>query len=342
MDTRNLPRLSDVTKAQVQDALVLDYCKWLSCLSQTNVPTRASEVFLERYPHALGASLIRKAATTPGTSTDPAWAGPLAAIRPFVDAFVALARSASLLGRIPGLRTIPFNVKVPIQTGDAGYVWVKQGDPKPVSKLAFSNGVTLGPTKASAIIVVTRELITLTVPNAEQALRDTLIAGLTSFTDKSFLDPASAAIVDTRPASVTNGTTPVAGTGNLAADVQALLAAFFAGNPNAIDPVLICNAANGAAIRSMNGGGGVGLPIVVSGAALGNVIALDAASVFVADAGVEIDTSREASIEMVDAPATPTAATVMTSLFQTNMVGFRVERFLNWTTTAGAVKYLAG
>ena len=78
MDTRNLPRLSDVTKAQVQDALSLDYAKWLSCLSETAVASSARAVYLERYPHTLGASLLRKAATLPGTTTDPAWAGPLA------------------------------------------------------------------------------------------------------------------------------------------------------------------------------------------------------------------------------------------------------------------------
>ena len=140
-----------------------------------------------RYPDGLGASIVKKAIVPPGTTTDPAWAGALTSPKPFVDAFVAIARSASLLGRIPCLRSIPFGVKVPIQTGDAGYVWVAQGAPKPVSKLAFSDGVTLQPTKCVGIVVVSRELIKLTVPGAEASLRDTLIAGLTSFTDKSFL-----------------------------------------------------------------------------------------------------------------------------------------------------------
>ena len=163
-----MPRLSDITKAQVQDDLSRDFARWLSCLADTNLPSSASDVFLQRYPHSLGASLVRKAATTPGTTTDSAWAGPLLAIQPLVTAFVALARAASLLGRIPGLRMIPSETKVPIQTGDAGYAWVKQGDPKPVSKLAFSNGVMLGPTKATAIVVVTRDLVSLTVPGASK------------------------------------------------------------------------------------------------------------------------------------------------------------------------------
>ena len=63
---------------------------------------------------------------------------------------------------------------------------------------------------------------------------------------------------------------------------------------------------------------------------------------FVADDGVAIYISQQASIELVYNPAAPTASTIMTSLFQTNLIGFRVERFVNWTTTPGAVKYLAG
>jgi len=46
---------------------------------------------------------------------------------------------------------------------------------------------------------------------------------------------------------------------------------------------------------------------------------------------------------MNDAPDNPTlATTVFTSLWQDNLTGFKVERFVNWQSTTGAVKYLAG
>ena len=173
-------------------------------------------------------------------------------------------------------------------------------------------------------------------------MRDTLIAGLTSFTDKSFLDPASTAIVEHAPGQRDERDGRDSVDGQLPGRRANAARSIVTGAPNAIDPVLITNAGHAAAIRSMNAGGGVGLPIVVSDAALGNTIAMDPAFVFVADNGVEIDISREATIELVDSPAAPTAASVMTSLFQLNLVGFRVERFLNWTATPGAVKYLAG
>jgi hypothetical protein len=342
--------IETTTIRQVRDHhLANDYARFLSCYTKTQSPGSAAELFVGQYPKSSGAILVRqalerlstKAATAAGSTSDAAWAGAL--VQPLLDAFVAIARSASLLGRIPNLKKVPFNVKVPIQTGDAGYAWVAEGVTKAISKLAFSDGVTLGPAKALGIVVVSDELTKLSAPGTEVALRDTLVAGLTSFTDKSFLDPASTAVAGQRPGSVTSGTTPIASTGNYAADVATLLDAFFTARPGAADAVLICNAGHAAKIRSMNAGGGVGLPVIVSAAALGNTIALDPAATFVADTGVAIETSREAAIEMSDTPIyPPTAAAVITSLWQNNLVGFRVERFLNFKALTGACLYLAG
>ena len=52
------------------------------------------------------------------------WAGPFAPIKPLSDAFLAYARPLSLLGKIPGLRTMPFNVSVAAQTAVGVYSWV--------------------------------------------------------------------------------------------------------------------------------------------------------------------------------------------------------------------------
>ena len=44
-----------------------------------------------------------------------------------------------------------------------------------------------------------------------------------------------------------------------------------------------------------------------------------------------IDASQEASLQMDSAPASPAdATTVYVSLWQTNTVGLRAERFVNW------------
>ena len=93
----------------------------------------------------------------------------------------------------------------------------------------------------------------------------------------------------------------------------------------------------------MNAGGGIGLPVIVSEAALGNTIAMDPAGIFVADDGVAIAASEQAMIQMNDAPDNPTlATTVFTSLWQDNLTGFKSNGSSIGRSTTGAVRYLAG
>lgn len=82
--------------------------------------------------------------------------------------------------------------------------------------------------------------------------------------------------------------------------------------------------------------------MVTTPAAAGNCIVLDAPGIYLADGGLDLDTSEEALLEMVDAPTNPpVAATVYLSLFQTNMIAIRAERFVCWTVVASnAVQFL--
>jgi hypothetical protein len=77
-----------------------------------------------------------------------------------------------------------------------------------------------------------------------------------------------------------------------------------------------------------------------------NVIALAPEYILYADdGGVAIDVSREATLQMNDAPVNPAdpATTVWTNMFQDNLVALRAERFINWKrATANAVYYLTG
>jgi hypothetical protein len=93
----------------------------------------------------------------------------------------------------------------------------------------------------------------------------------------------------------------------------------------------------------INGGQYRGLNFVTSTQAAALVIAVQPALVLYADdGGVTIDASREASLQMDSAPASPAdATTVYVSLWQTNSVGLRAERFVNWKrASTNAVKYL--
>ncbi len=68
---------------------------------------------------------------------------------------------------------------------------------------------------------------------------------------------------------------------------------------------------------------------------------LDAAAVLYSDGGIDLGISTEGAIEMNDAPAgVPTATTVVTSFWQFDLVGFRVERMLWWIAAPNAVQLL--
>ena len=84
-----------------------------------------------------------------------------------------------------------------------------------------------------------------------------------------------------------------------------------------------------------------GYPLVVSPSAGANLILLDPPVLAVADDGLEFDITDQAMVEMNDAAAPATAATLYTSLWQDNLVGIRVERFVNWKAAAGSVQFTA-
>jgi HK97 family phage major capsid protein/HK97 family phage prohead protease len=300
-------------------------------------------------------ALTLKAAVAAGNTTDAAWAGPLVNQNISND-FIELLRPATILGKIPGLRVVPFNTKVPAQSAGGTYGWVGEAKPKPVTKLAFTSA-SLAISKAAGIIVLTEELVRLSNPSAETLVRDDMIKGIAQFLDAQFIDPAVAAVAGVNPASVTNGAPTAAATTSPLADILGLIQ-HFATNNIAVDGVtFIMSAANALSLSfrtnldgspmfpgiGINGGSYRGLTFITSQAAGANVIALQPALVLYADdGGVTIDMSREASLQMDSAPMSPAdATTVYISLWQNNMVGLRAERFVNWQkANANAVKYL--
>ena len=300
-------------------------------------------------------ALYLKAAMAPGTTTDATWAQPL--VSPGIAAdFIDLLRAATILGRITGLREVPFNTKVPTQTAGGTYGWVGEAKPKPVTKLAFS-ATTLGYSKAAGIIVLTEELVRLSNPAAEDLARRDMIAGIARFLDTQFIDPAVAAVANVNPASITNGAPTAAATTNPLADIMGLINHFAVNNIDVDGVHFILSPANALSLSfrsnldgspqfpgvGLDGGTYRGLRFVVSNTAGANVIALQPNLILYADdGGVTIDASREASLQMDSAPMSPAdATTVYVSLWQTNSVGLRAERWVNWLrANPNAVKYL--
>ena len=310
---------------------------------------------------------VLKAAVAAGTTTDATWAAPLVPYQQMTSDFIELLRPATLVGRMTGLRSVPFNVRIPGQTQGSTVNWVGELGAKPVSALAFED-ITLRFNKLAGIVVISDELARLSTPSAEAIIRGDLTAQIAQFMDDSFINPAYAAVTDVRPASVTNDATEVPSTGTdvdaLRTDVRSLYSTFISANLSTAGAVWVMTSTQAMAIGMMlnplgqaefpglgaEGGTFMGLPVLVSEVvptdSSGSIIVLVKQSeILLADeGGVTIDVSREASLQMNSTPdSPPTAATVMTSLWQQNLVGIRAERMVTWRKRRPqAVAYISG
>jgi len=302
--------------------------------------------WMDQTPEVL---MALKAVVNPGTIAEPAWAAPLAVQTPMAQEFLDLLRPETLIGKLSGLKQVPFNVSFPIQTGGGTYAWVGEGAPKPVGNLQFAT-ITLGITKSAGIIVISEELAKVSSPSAEATVRNDMIKGMAQFLDLQFIDPTIAAVTNVSPASITNLANGYATAGtsgdNARTDIKKGITLLTQNNYPISEVVLIMSEANAFALSTaltsngvlvnsqLNAKGGniLGVPVVTSQSA-GQVVALvhTPSIAFADDGGVSIDVSREASVEMNTTPTSPvTASSAFVSLWQSNLVGLRAERFINW------------
>lgn len=299
---------------------------------------------------------IIKTAVNAGTTSDSTWAAPLVNYQIMVSEFIEYLRPKTIIGRIPGLRRVPFKVKIPRQTGAATVNWVGEGKVKPLTSLAFDT-VTLDFAKIAGIIPLTEELVRFSNPSAEALVREDLANAIVQFMDSQFVDPTKASN-DVSPASITYGISPDSPSGTTAAalraDLKTLLAGMYSNNM-ASGLVWIMTQQQALAISLMqnslgqpqfagitpDGGTLLGYPVVTSEnipAAGGSptdgypIIIARAPDILLADDGqVTIDASREATLQMDTAPdSPPTSSTNLISMWQHNMIAIKAERYINW------------
>lgn len=343
-----------------------------------NIP-QAYEISKAKFGDQSDISVSLKAAVGAGSTTNPTWAAPLVeTYQRFAGDFVEFLRPQTILGKfgtggIPNLRRVPFNISIPTQTsGGEGY-WVGQAQAKPLTQFDFAN-INLGFAKVANIAVITEELLRFSNPSAEAIVRDQLAQALIARLDIDFINPAKAAVANISPASITNGVTPITSSGTdidaVRADVRGLMNQYIAANVNPTTAVWIMPATIALALSlltnplgqpefpglTMAGGTFFGIPVIVSQyTPEGTVILANASDIFLADDGqVTVDASREASLQMDNAPTNASGSlgatnpsvpvpTTLVSLWQTNSVGIRAERFINWAKRRPqAVSYLTG
>lgn len=312
-----------------------------------------------------GSSEFTKTAVLAGDSNTSGWASQLVYYSDMASEFIDLLRPKTIIGRIQGLRRVPFNIRYGSTLTGSSSAWVGETNPIPASALAFSSG-TLGHAKAASLVVITKELAAFSNPAAEALVRDDMMGSMQQFLDGQFIDPSVAASANVSPASITNGLTPIASTGGTVAqiytDVQALLTTFAAAELDTSDCVWVMKPGTALALMmkrtsqdiqifpgiSQTGGTWFGMPVVTSNSVPGSVsggsiIALVKPSevFFADDGGITLDVSEEASVQMLTNPITGAASLV--SLFQNGLVGLRAVREINWARRRSAsVGYIDG
>ena len=314
-------------------------------------------------------ALMQKAAVGAGTTTDATWASPLIAYTQMASEYINLLRPATIIGRIPGLRRVPFNIQIPRATAGTTVGWVGENAPKPVSNMQFDS-ITLRWAKAAGIVIITQELARFSNPSAEAIVRQDMVDQMAQFLDRQFVDPSVAAVTNVSPASITNGVSATVATGTndaaFRADARTTINLFLTNNLSTAGAVwigtqqqatafsLMLNALGQQSYPNMTPTGGtlLGYPYIASEniPATGGsptdgyplIFAVPGEILLADDGQVVVDASNQASVNMDSAPdSPPTASTNMVSLWQMNMTGIRAERWINWLKRRStAVQYI--
>ena len=347
LDAMNI-ELPTMTQEQLRAIRATDFIR-LTCLrfKHQGHDYQALEEFKTVWPgstllHQLDREWRHKAAVLPATTTDSTWGAPLSLASPVSNDFGAMVTAGTILGRLP-VRAVPLNSTLPIMTTGATAFWVGQALQKPMSAGALAT-VTMAFFKVAAFFVQSEEQVRLSIPGSDVLVRDELRRKITEFLDAQAFDATIAEVAGTTPGSLTNAAPSSVASGTTAAaaltDVKKLIADFTAQNADAESLWLLMTPSVAATLAvatnsqtlTVQGGTLFGINVLTSANVGAQIVLLDANQILVAtEPGIQLDMSREATLEFESAPANPsTAATIYQSLFQRNLVAIRAEKTVAW------------
>jgi HK97 family phage major capsid protein len=305
----------------------------------------------QAWPNARDVIASIRAAAVPATDTSD-----MTPASPAESDFSDFIRPMTILGKLTGLRRAPSRVRMIAATTGSTAFWSGESNPRPISR-ATMEGEAIEPLSVTAILVTTRELLRSSAPAAEQILSRDLANAAVAALDVAFIDPANAGDPGVKPASITDGVTPLVSSGTtlslIDADLQALIDALsFAGSdlqfatwimrPRTATYLARLRGTGGApAFPQMSAKGGVllGLPAITSahvpvevgspGFGDSSITLLDPSQVLVADdGGSALQVSEGGALQMEDAPGS--GAQSLVSLWQTDAAGLKTTRYANW------------
>jgi hypothetical protein len=310
---------------------------------------------LTRKPDDRVVALLRAAVGAGSTSlgSPSPWGDELVGYRALQDGFYESLRSRSAFFRLLGdgsFSRVPMQTRVGISTTNATGWIVGAGKPVPLTRLNIAPGA-MDPIKAASLMVVTEELLEAAGPAAEALFGRELRGAVADVVDREFFS------------IIGQGITPQTATANPLTDLQTLLdlvnatsggRLYWLMSPKTANIVATqLTAGNALMFPNMTPTGGtlVGLPVVVStqlpaaaGSPVTNSLWLIDGTGIAADAeGVEVEMSRESTVQMEDAPTQDAVAgtgSTVVSLWQTNSVGLLAKVYfaaLRLRTNAVAV-----
>jgi hypothetical protein len=218
--------------------------------------------------------------------------------------------------------------------------WITEGGAVPLARLT-STTLYVDATSYMLLLAFTSEALKLGDPRASRLATIRSARAITKADGALLFGDAAAS--GAQPAGILWNRTAVGSgsPGNLTDDLATLVAEVSNGDP--FSPVFACSARGAAFLNAsgvnafrdlgLNGGTIAGAPCLIDAACADQLVLMDASEIAIADGGLEITASENASIEMVDNPsgnaATSTGASVV-SAWQTGASVLRYVRSVGW------------
>ncbi|MEG2445378.1 MAG: phage major capsid protein [Acinetobacter sp.] len=303
-------------------------------------------------PEAVQLALEQKALV--GATGEATFGQSLVELQNLTGEFIELLRGKTAVDKLAArMRQVPFNIKVPAQTGAATVGWVGEAKRKPTTNPTFGS-VTMTKSKVAGIVLLSDELVRFSNPKADQLVLDDLLKSTATFIDGQFFDPTKAESTDS-PASILNGLTAVASSGVTGAAIEADLAlvikqitdagltldgaTWVMSETRAAQLSMLRDALGKKYFEGMNINGAkelVTLPVEISAATTDKIVLVLPEQILLADDGsVDFAISSEASINM-GTDASPS----WVNLYENNLMAIRAERFIRWKPRGKAAGYI--
>jgi hypothetical protein len=271
---------------------------------------------------------VLKAAVTAGSTTDPDFTA-LADYRAMATAFADNLRGLCVFDTLVagGARVFPLDTNLTvISTASAGSV--AEGAVKPVTSLVIGQG-GLARRKVACTVVVSQELLLRSTAAATKLLSDELKAGVAAASDTPFLD---ALVADTELTVVSSGVTA----SDYRTDIVYALAQmtlttgsrlYLIAHPSRVATLGCCY----ELLPDLQDGRGVLLGFTVLSSdslAADTLLILDSSALVLGQEPVTLDRLEHGDVQLSDTPDAGAQAQV--SLWQSNLVALRAERFIGW------------